>query len=292
MKNYWIIGDIHGELDLLNQLLDQLDRFNPELLIFVGDFIDRGPRVKEVVDRIKNLGSKAVCLMGNHELMMLNAMEDMAYGSSPIELWYYNGGEATMQSFGFTSFFSFQDQMEDHYLEFFQKLEMNYSFEPLEGLKILVSHAGISPDIPLRDQMAIRNYRDLNRYILEKHIEPTGSFLWTREEFFRADPDTWEDYIVIHGHTPVLKLKRFVASSGLDSFYFVDNDLCVRRKNKGGPMASIDIDSGSTLSGRLTGLGLFVEKDAFGSENVRMRSMTVTREEIFPRDLGFINDKL
>ena len=50
--------------------------------------------------------------MGNHEMMMLNAMDDMGYGGSPIELWYYNGGEATMHSFGFTSFFTFQSQME------------------------------------------------------------------------------------------------------------------------------------------------------------------------------------
>ena len=40
MKNYWIIGDIHGELALLDQLLEYINRFNPELIIFVGDFIE------------------------------------------------------------------------------------------------------------------------------------------------------------------------------------------------------------------------------------------------------------
>lgn len=291
MKNYWIIGDIHGELDLLNQLLDQIDRFNPERIVFVGDFIDRGPRVKEVVDRIMALGSKAVCLMGNHELMMLNAMEDHGFGNSPIELWYYNGGEATLHSFGFTSFFSFQHQMEDAYLDFFQNLGLSYRFEPLEGMKILVTHAGISPAIPVKDQMAMLNYRDLNSYLLKNHMGPTGSFLWTREDFFRSDPAKWDRHIVVHGHTPVLKLKRFVASSGLDNFYFVENDLCIRRAMIGGPVASIDIDSGSTLSGRLSGLGFFVEEEN-GVSRVRMRSMTVSREDIFPRDLGFIKTDL
>ena len=58
MKNYWIIGDIHGEMALLDQLLENIDRFNPEVIVFLGDYIDRGPHVKEVVDRIMNLESK------------------------------------------------------------------------------------------------------------------------------------------------------------------------------------------------------------------------------------------
>lgn len=292
MKNYWIIGDIHGELALLDQLLENIARFDPELIVFVGDLIDRGPHVKEVVDRIMDLDTRTVKLMGNHELMMLNAMEDMGYGGSPIELWYYNGGEATMHSFGFTSFFTFQSEMEGKYLDFFQNLRMAYSFEPLDGLKILVTHAGISPEIPVKDQLSLKNYRDLNRYLMEKHIEPTGSFLWTREDFFRSDPDQWDNHIVIHGHTPVLKLKRFITSSGLKSFSFVENDLCIRRRKRGGALASIDIDSGSTLSGRLSGLGLFVEEKKDQATGLRMRSITVSREDIFPRDLGYINKEL
>lgn len=292
MKNYWIIGDIHGELALLDQLLENIARFDPELIVFVGDLIDRGPHVKEVVDRIMDLDTRTVKLMGNHELMMLNAMEDMGYGGSPIELWYYNGGEATMHSFGFTSFFTFQSEMEGKYLDFFQNLRMAYSFEPLDGLKILVTHAGISPEIPVKDQLSLKNYRDLNRYLMEKHIEPTGSFLWTREDFFRSDPDQWDNHIVIHGHTPVLKLKRFITSSGLNSFSFVENDLCIRRRKRGGALASIDIDSGSTLSGRLSGLGLFVEEKKDQATGLRMRSITVSREDIFPRDLGYINKEL
>ncbi len=292
MKNYWIIGDIHGELALLDQLLDNIALFDPELIVFVGDFIDRGPRVKEVVDRIMNLDTRTVSLMGNHELMMLNAMDDMGYGGSPIELWYYNGGEATMHSFGFTSFFTFQSQMEEKYLDFFQNLGMAFSFEPLDGMKILVTHAGISPEIPVKDQLSMNNYMDLNHYLLEKHIEPTGSFLWTREDFFRSDPDQWDEHIVIHGHTPVLKLKRFIASSGLNSFSFVENDLCIRRSKKGGGIASINIDSGSTLSGRLSALGLFVEEENGQGQELRMRSITVSREDIFPRDLGYINREI
>jgi len=290
MKNYWIIGDIHGEIVLLEQLLENISRFNPEVIIFVGDYIDRGPHVKEVVDCIMNLESETVCLLGNHEMMMLNAMDDMGYGNSPIELWYYNGGEATMHSFGFTSFFSFQSQMELKYLEFFQNLEMCYRFEPVAGLQILVTHAGISPSIPVWDQIGMKNYRDLNRYLLEKHIAPTESFLWIREAFFESDPEEWDGHVVVHGHTPVLKLKRYVAAGGQRHFSFAENDLCIRKINRGKRIASIDIDSGSVLSGRLSGLGFFVEQVSEEAPLVRMRSLTVSREEIFPRDMGLIQN--
>lgn len=286
MKNYWIIGDIHGELALLEQLLEQISRFDPGLIIFVGDYIDRGPRSKEVIDTIMSLKGEVVCLMGNHEMMLLNAIGDMGYGNNPIELWYYNGGEASLHSFGFTSFFSFQSQMETRYLEFFQNLGMCYSFEPVEGLKILVTHAGVSPSIPVSDQIRMGSYLDLNTYMLNKHIEPTDSFLWTREAFFKSDPGLWEGMLVVHGHTPVMKLKRLVASTGMKHFLFADQDIAFRKDIDGAQIVSIDIDSGSVLSGRLSGLGFFVEDGA--TRRVRMRSLTVARDDIFPRDLGLI----
>ena len=103
MQNYWIIGDIHGEIDLLDSLLKHILKSDPHQIVFVGDYIDRGSHSREVVDRIMSLEVPVSCLMGNHELMMLNAMEDLGYGMNPIELWYYNGGEATVQSFGSSS---------------------------------------------------------------------------------------------------------------------------------------------------------------------------------------------
>lgn len=292
MKNYWIIGDIHGEIVLLDQLLERIEHFKPELIVFVGDFIDRGPHVKEVVDRIMGLETEVVCLLGNHELMMLNAMDDMGFGGSPIEMWYYNGGEATLQSFGFTSFFSFKSMMDSRYLDFFQNLGLSYIFEPVKGMKILVTHAGISPAIPVSDQLELKNYRELNRYLMEKHIDPMESFLWTRNEFFKSDPLSWDGFVVVHGHTPVMKLKRFLASNGGDHFFFAENDICIRKAGENEGIVSIDIDSGSVISGRLSGLGFFVESDSVENPQVRMRSMTVSREDIFPRDMGLIKNEI
>lgn len=283
MPNYWFIGDIHGEAGLLDRLLESILKFEPEQIVFVGDYIDRGPNSREVVDRIMQLDVPSACLMGNHEMMLLNAIEDPGYGYSPVELWYYNGGEATLQSFGFTSFFSFQSEMQSDYLDFFRNLKMSHLVTVNSNLRILATHAGISPSIPLDDHLRLKDYLSLNRYLLKRQLDPEHSVLWVREPFFESRPENWNGYLVIHGHTPVMKLKRYVATNGNRNFFFVENDLCIRRHPENGRIVSIDVDSGSSISGRLSGMGFFSGGD---DSMVRMRSITVSREDIFPRDLG------
>jgi serine/threonine protein phosphatase 1 len=286
MKNYWYIGDIHGEIALLNTLLDAVLKYDPHRIIFVGDYIDRGPHSREVVDRIMNMEVPTACLMGNHELMMLNAIEDSAFGMNPMELWYHNGAEATLQSFGFSGFFSFQSEIPDHYAQFFRNLHMSHLEEPVEGIRILATHAGISPSIPVADQLLLKDYKDLQQYLMNKHLGPGESFLWTREAFFDSPSDLWEGYVVIHGHTPVQKLNWYAGSVSHPPFHFVGDDLAIRRDGDGA-VVSVDIDSGSTLSGRLSGLGIFIDDDNTANR-VKMQSLTATREELIPRDLGLL----
>lgn len=286
MQNFWFIGDLHGEIRLLNRLLENILRFNPERIVFVGDYIDRGPQAKEVVDRILSLEVPVSCLMGNHELMMLNAVEDLGYGINPIELWYYNGGEATLQSFGSSSFFSFQSDLESSYMEFFKTLKMSEVVSVGSHLDILVTHAGISPSIQVEDQLGMEDYKSLVSYLNKNHLDAGDSFLWVRDEFFNSSPDLWDGYLVVHGHTPILKLKRFIHANGRSDFHFVENDLCIRKESNSGKLISVDIDSGSVISGRLSGLGFFIEMEDSRTSEIRMRSMTVSNEEIFPRDLG------
>ena len=286
MKNYWFIGDIHGEITLLDTLLAAIMKSRPDQIVFLGDYIDRGPHSREVVDRIMELEIPLVCLMGNHELMLLNALEDSVFGNNPMELWYRNGGETTLQSFGFSGFFSFQSQMESRYKDFFQGLRMSHVIAPEGDLKILATHAGISPAIPVADQILLNDYQDLQQYMLEKQINQDDSFLWAREGFFDSPSTRWKGYLVIHGHTPTLKLKRYMQEQNNPQFHFVGNDLAIRRKSQTGAVVSVGIDSGSTISGRLTGLGIFCDEETPGGAGLRMRSITVTREEVIPRDLG------
>lgn len=290
LKNYWFIGDIHGEYRLLERLLESVQRFRPDHILFVGDYIDRGAHSKEVVDLIMQLGGEVTCLMGNHEMMMLNAIEDLGIGYNPIELWYYNGGEATLQSFGATSFFNFRSALEPRYLEFFQSLKMSRVVEVGSRLKILGTHAGISPAIPLEHQLIMKDYHELNDYMLRNHVDPGESFLWIRDGYFNSPPARWNDYLVVHGHTPTLKLQRYASANNRTEFLFLENDLGIRKEKGTGRIISIDIDSGSAISGRLSGVGFFLETTG-GREEVRMRSLTVSSEDLIPRDLGVVPRK-
>jgi serine/threonine protein phosphatase 1 len=285
MKNYWFIGDIHGELGLLNSLLEAIFEYDPREIIFVGDYIDRGPYSREVLDRIMDLEHSKACIMGNHELMMLSALEDFSYGYNPMELWYHNGAEATLQSFGFSGFFSFQSQIEDRYLSFLRRLRMSHLIETGGGMRFLAIHAGISTAIPLGEQLLLKDYQDLQQYIVDKQLDLGDSFLWTREEFFNAPPDLWGGYMIIHGHTPVSKLRQFVHTHQLPEFHFMDNDLAIRKNVENGAVISVGIDSGSTVSGRLSALGVFLDQDE--GKAAHMHSLTVSSGgSILPRDLG------
>lgn len=286
MKNYWYIGDIHGEIDLLDSLLGAILKHDPDRIIFLGDYIDRGPHSRQVVDRIMELNVPASCLMGNHELMLLSAYEDSPSVFNPMELWYHNGGEATLQSFGFSGFFSFQSLMEEHYLDFFRNLRMSDVREVGAGKRILATHAGISPSIPVADQLLLKDYQDLEQYMSDRQLDMADSFLWVRESFFAGPEKLWKGNLVVHGHTPTLKLKRIAEVENYSHFQFVGDDLAIRRKKERGEVVSVGIDSGSCISGRLSGLGIFVKPGTAGDDSVHMQSITVSREDIFPRDLG------
>jgi len=288
MKNYWFIGDIHGEIGLLDRLLTAILKHNPDRITFLGDYIDRGPHSREVVDRIMELNVPVACLMGNHELMLLSAYEDSVSVFNPMELWYRNGGEATLQSFGFPGFFSFQAEMEDRYMDFFRKLLMSHVTDMGAGKRILATHAGISPYIPLADQLLLKDYLDLQQYMMDRQLDLMDSFLWAREAFFSSPEELWKGYLVVHGHTPTLKLKRIAQEDNYSHFHFIGNDLAIRRNGEQGDVVSVGIDSGSTISGRLSGLGIFSDQSDPGHAKLHMQSLTVTREDIFPRDLGSI----
>jgi len=101
--NLYAIGDIHGSLESLERLMEKI---NPDLerdrLLFVGDYIDRGPDSKGAIDTIMNLGCNVLSLMGNHEDMWLRAsarMSDPVPGDADIDFWMINGGQATLKSF-------------------------------------------------------------------------------------------------------------------------------------------------------------------------------------------------
>src|SRR5688572_14254311 len=80
MGRTFAIGDIHGDLDALNKLMRRLPKLkSDDTVLFIGDYVDRGPKSKEVVERVRDLSSKVkakvIALRGNHEDAWLQVVE-------------------------------------------------------------------------------------------------------------------------------------------------------------------------------------------------------------------------
>jgi len=177
----YVIGDIHGCLDELRYLVEGLPLESGDRLVFLGDYVDRGPNSKGVLTYILQLQKRddleLICLKGNHEDMFL------AYLGLPGrhgDMFLYNGGYATLISYGVNSKQSSLDeitsQISSDHIDFLKNLRMYF----VMGRFICV-HAGINPSKPLVKQ----NDTDL---------------LWIRDEFIN-NPHRLP-YTVIFGHTP------------------------------------------------------------------------------------------
>lgn len=101
MENYLAIGDIHGRMDLLSRILKRADTEYPKhRLLFLGDYIDRGPDACDVLETVKQRVEKgAVAVLGNHEDFMLSYVKGKYQNSSHPWLIPGNGGKKTIESY-------------------------------------------------------------------------------------------------------------------------------------------------------------------------------------------------
>lgn len=175
MERIFAVGDIHGCLDKLVSVMGVIDiDFAKDTLVFIGDYIDRGPSSKEVVDYLIDLGKRGpsvIFLKGNHELML----EEYLSGADAATF-LYNGGGATLESYMKAAGLRTQNPIPREHLEFFDSLRLYYETD-----EYIFVHAGLKPNIPLEEQE-------------EFHM------LWIREEFIYSDFDFGKR--VIFGHTP------------------------------------------------------------------------------------------
>lgn len=192
----YAVGDVHGRLDLLNGLMSliEADRIASQpdakpLLVFVGDYVDRGPSSRGVIDRIVGMTRSrefdTCALMGNHERTLLQFLSDAAVG--PI--WALHGGKETMVDYGVVppSIEAEPAAWEAARLAFERALpRRHHTF--LASLKLQIAcgdylfvHAGVRPGVPLDQQ----SEQDL---------------LTIRRAFLAADAPFGK--VVVHGHTP------------------------------------------------------------------------------------------
>jgi serine/threonine protein phosphatase 1 len=138
-----VVGDIHGRLDRLEELLEMLP-FWPDEFIFLGDYLDRGPDSRGVITRLLALAEEAECifLRGNHEDMALDAYDQTARYEDGI--WEANGGLQTMRSYaGRPDRRAWRAALPPSHLEFLRATLLYYETD-----KHVFVHARINRDGP------------------------------------------------------------------------------------------------------------------------------------------------
>lgn len=217
----YAVGDIHGRLDLLDDLLDRIARDDAArgaadtILIFLGDLIDRGPQSAQVIDRLMDLargGPATHFLTGNHEEVFTLALDG---NEQALRMLCRIGGRETILSYGLS-------EEEFNRLDYHELADRLSAIVPAEHRAFLAGfadmvrigdyvfvHAGIRPGRALEDQR-------------------TDDLRWMRNPFLKHRGA--HEAMVVHGHTITPEVDE--------------------RPNR------IGIDTGAFSSGRLTALGL------------------------------------
>jgi serine/threonine protein phosphatase 1 len=188
----YVVGDIHGRLDLLEQLLEKIHediarrRPRKTLIVFVGDLIDRGPGSAQVVERLRTYrhkGVQPVFLLGNHEEVLLRIL---AGETDLITKWRWFGGTECLGSYGVDAaklaglseeeaHQVIRDAIPREHVEFLETFDDSCRFGDY-----LFVHAGIRPGVEVDQQ----RQSDLR---------------WIREAFLFDETD--HGFVVVHGHT-------------------------------------------------------------------------------------------
>jgi serine/threonine protein phosphatase 1 len=210
------IGDIHGRLDLLDELLSRLDAdiaLRPSvrpIFVFLGDYIDRGPSSRETIDRLleRREISECIFLKGNHEQIAVKCLSNPEL----FNQWMRLGGVATLASYGVTPGnllnrktvaelqSAFHSALPPAHFRFFRDQQTSFACGDF-----FFAHAGVRPRVELSRQTE-------------------NDLLWIREEFLTSREDFGKT--IVHGHTPTPEIEI--------------------RPNR------INIDTGAYATGRLT----------------------------------------
>lgn len=211
----WVIGDIHGCLDELEELLELIPDKDP--LLFIGDYIDRGPASAGVVDRVLEEEHRSIYLQGNHEDMMMSYYRDPESREGLAWTFWGNGGPATLRSYGLTEDDDYSRYPKSH-RTFYENLKLYYEDEDC-----IAVHAGL------------RVARD-NQASLPVAEQSPDDLLWIREEWIRNE-HRWNGKRVFYGHTP----SRYVLGAA------AQNDPIVGQN-------SVGLDTGCVFGGSLSAM--------------------------------------
>ena len=204
----YAVGDIHGRLDLLEELLAKIHadlQHRPAaktILVFVGDLIDRGPSSAQVIERLRTYhrsGIRPVFILGNHEEVLLRILDG---DGSVISSWMRFGGQECLQSYGVDPAV-LRGRSSAELVEIVRKAIPSNHVAFLRSFvdscrfgDYLFVHAGIRPGVPLEQQ----RQADLR---------------WIREPFLFDDTD--HGMVIVHGHTISTAVEELPNRIGIDT---------------------------------------------------------------------------
>ncbi len=225
MIKQWVIPDVHGCVNTLKVLIEnQIKPNKTDQLYFLGDYIDRGPDSKGVIDYIMNLQRNdydVTALLGNHEDYCINAYDEdkKAKGFLGIRTksriqkeWERYGGIQTMQSFDVES----PRDIPESYIEWMRQLKYYVELDDF-----IIVHAGLnfSNEDPFEDQRAM---------------------IWIRD--FKVDAERIKNKKVIHGHVPVnLEFIDMAINSSGYKFIDLDNGVYYQRRAGYGNLVALEL---------------------------------------------------
>lgn len=220
--NQWAISDIHGCANTFRRLIEnKIQPSKQDEIYLLGDYIDRGPCSKGVVDyiiRLQNQGYQLFTLKGNHEAVLLKCYKNDKYQLNTPDLldlkkgWFRHGGKATLQSFGVST----AAEIPKKYIHFFNTLD----YYKETGNFVLV-HAGLNFNIqnPFHDKYAM---------------------LWTKSK--QADLSKINNKRIVHGHVPATlsEIQRNIESSHTFS---VDNGCVYQNRKEMGNLLALELNT-------------------------------------------------
>jgi len=211
----YAVGDIHGRADLLEDVLLRIDadlkRDRPRraIQIFLGDYVDRGPHSRKVIEILaqRREEQELICLKGNHEDCLLGFLRD----PSTLEYWSQLGGIETLKSYGVLPGSSglarrrteiaagLSAAIAGRHEQFLRALDLTFSLGDF-----FFVHAGVNPNLPLSEQRE-------------------SDLLWIRAEFLNSEKDFGK--MIVHGHTPTIEPEVRTNRIGIDTGAFATNNL-------------------------------------------------------------------
>jgi serine/threonine protein phosphatase 1 len=227
MIKQWVIPDIHGNSKTLKALIEeQLKPSRQDIIYFLGDYIDRGPDSKGVIDYIMKLRRNDYnirMLRGNHEDYLIRTYDNetvrknilgISFQNNLRKEWFKYGGKETLKSFGVTDV----HQIPKEYIEWMRELEYYIALD-----SFLLVHAGFN-------------------FNLEDPFSDFPSMMWVKE--FTVDPKKAGYRKVIHGHVPVsLDFIELLRTSKTFNFIDLDNGIYMPEKTGFGNLVALEINA-------------------------------------------------